>query len=942
MERAHRGFVTSGRQLVFFSLAIIAFAACTGEGVLVDAQDNPATLVRADSSGVDLNGDALPAGALARLGTLRWRHAGTVTFVAFPTDHSILTGSSDNTLRLWDRATGKEIRRFTIPNVQPAAMRAGKGLPVARLGMRPGAGQLVAALSHDGNTLAVGLNNNQIQLWDVPTGKEIRQLKGPPAGTVTFAFSPDDRILALRSGDRTIHLLETGTGNEIRLVQAKQQQGPVRLVVVNGFIVGDAGPLAIARGGRVLASAETEFDKQDPKPFVKLTNLDTGEQITRIDAMPGASAIAFDAAGKVLAYANNNSIRLRDAADGKEIREINLPGGAVTVLFAPDGKTIAARARDGTVRLFQTETGNEVHTLGNAQPMPAGNAGFLRFANNETRNMAFSPDGKMIATGNGNSVRLWDAATGKELPLVEGHRGPVSTVSISADGKTLLSRGTDGFMRSWDLTAQRERCQFSVAPNASAVAFAPDGRTAVISMPDGNLRLLDAESGKPIRQARGHVNGTAGLAFSPDGKTLASLGSLDNTIRLTNAAKGSTLRDITLPAANQDQQANVFVVGGPLQPGAGTSLAFSADGKTLIAQIAGVNSPAMVVNGAVQGGRPNATMLRLYEVATGREIGKFPLPFQRGVGAISVLPDCRVVAVENSDGTVSLWEVASGKERAVIGKPLPPVPPPPAQQAFVVAARGGPAPLSASAHTLSFSPDGTLLAFRGPDRTICICDVGTGTEVGRFHGHDGVVAALAFAADGKTLASGSADTTILLWDVASLKRDMARPAAVAAEDAKAAWAELIGDDAAKAFQALRRLAGSPAQAMPLVREHIKPAVPADPKKLERLIADLDSEEFERRSTANTELERLGDLAVPALDKTVGGPINLEARRRIEAILAKQNTGTLTADQVRIVRAVELLERIGSPESRQVLQALAQGAPGALATRQAQGVLERTR
>src|SRR5262249_44632981 len=160
--------------------------------------------------------------------------------------------------------------------------------------------------------------------------------------------------------------------------------------------------------------------------------------------------------------------------------------------------------------------------------------------------------------------------------------------------------------------------------------------------------------------------------------------------------------------------------------------------------------------------------------------------------------------------------------------------------------------------------DGALLACKGPDNTVQVWDVAAGKEIGSFKGHEGTIAALAFTPDGKRLASGSGDTTVLVWNAASLKREPPLgPLDLQAQETTELWTELIGDDGGKAWQSIRKLAAAPKQAVPLLREQVKPAVPADPKKLERLLNELGSDEFEERSAANDSLEKLGDLAVPA-------------------------------------------------------------------------------
>ncbi len=128
--------------------------------------------------------------------------------------------------------------------------------------------------------------------------------------------------------------------------------------------------------------------------------------------------------------------------------------------------------------------------------------------------------------------------------------------------------------------------------------------------------------------------------------------------------------------------------------------------------------------------------------------------------------------------------------------------------------------------------------------------------------------------------------------------------------------------------------------MPLLRERLKPAVPADPMRLAKLVADLDSDDFTIRDSANQELAKLGELAMPVLRKIMANPSTLETRRRAEVLLAKLTNGTLTPERLRVVRAVEVLEGAATPPARQALDALAHGAPGVLSTRKAQGALER--
>jgi len=191
--------------------------------------------------------------------------------------------------------------------------------------------------------------------------------------------------------------------------------------------------------------------------------------------------------------------------------------------------------------------------------------------------------------------------------------------------------------------------------------------------------------------------------------------------------------------------------------------------------------------------------------------------------------------------------------------------------------------------------------------------------------------------------SGSSDTTLLVWDKDALKAEP--PAAEATPlDAKALealWTDLASDDARKEYRALWSLVALPKQAVPLLRERLKPVGAVDGKRLNDLIAELESNQFAVRQKATDELEKLGPMAKSALEKAQKGNASLEARRRVDELLERLKiNSTPPAQTLQALRAVEVLEHIGNAEARQVLQLLAQGAPDAALTMDAKESLER--
>jgi hypothetical protein len=244
--------------------------------------------------------------------------------------------------------------------------------------------------------------------------------------------------------------------------------------------------------------------------------------------------------------------------------------------------------------------------------------------------------------------------------------------------------------------------------------------------------------------------------------------------------------------------------------------------------------------------------------------------------------------------------------------------------------------------SVAFSPDGRALVTQGPDRSVSTWDVAAGKELGRLQGHEGRINTIAFAPNGKSVASGASDTTILLWDATGLTERLEKPAVVelSAMELESLWGDLAGEDATKACQDLHRLAGAALQTVAFLRERLQPAIRVDPAKLARWIADLEDKKFAVRQEAVTELVKVGEQALPVLRELLQSKPQLETRRRCEELIDRLTSGAMTPAQLRVVRAVEALEQIGTPEARQVLRTLAVGAPGALPTREAQAALGR--
>jgi RNA polymerase sigma factor (sigma-70 family) len=897
----------------------------------------------------DRQGDPLPPGALARMGTVRLRHGGPVSFVAFlPGGKELLSAGADGMARVWDLATGREVRRFGAP---PGTQPAGPGALF---------GTSVAAVSPDGKTLALA-DGVVIRLWEVATGKAAGEIQGLDQPAAGLAFAPDGTTLAAHLSGGEVRLFAAGTHKEIR----RFNEPPA------GGLIGHIGglPVVFAPDGKTLATQSLDFGGGPAvklSPSIKLWDVATGKLTRQVrdDVSGQPSDPAFSPDGKIFAWAaGDGSVILTDAATGEERHRLKGDGPA-SFAFAPDGKRVVTwLPGDRAGAVWDVTTGKEVRRFGKvreARPrvrgggfavggMAAGGGavgvvrvgGFVKgpgFASC----LAISPDGKRLASaGDGSTVLLLDLATGQEVHTFTGHQTPVTAVRYSADGKSLTSRGADGVVRRWEAATGKEIGRAAPSEEAFGGVLSPDGRRRASFAEDGTLKVRDAATGRELCAIKSAAPGAppgaikiniAGpgmlqFSFSPDGNTLAVTGFQDPTVRLYDVTTGKEVRALGAPRKTDPPAPGggfTTLAAPPLAP------AFSPDGKLLVAG--------------------TGAALRVWEVATGRELPSIVLPKDSGPGGmafaavgLAFAPDSRSLALERSDGTVMLWELATGKLRRQYGTPVK-------AEGFAVSSGpgGGIVFLQVAAgigsgfgnpSTLAVAPDGRTIA-QARGRAVRLWDLLTGQELAEFKGHQGAVTALAFALDGKTLATGSGDTTALVWDVAA-RAGKRKPAAdLSARELGSLWEVLAGDDAARAFDAVAALAGAPQKAAPFLREHVKPAAVPDARQVEKLIADLDSDDFGTREKASAGLKKLGALAAPALKKALADNPSAEVRLVAEELLRRAGDAAAAGDDLRLCRAVEALERMGTPEACAVLKALARGAPGARVTAAAAAALER--
>ncbi len=800
----------------------------------------------ADAKGerTDLYGDPLPPGVLARVGSVCFHHGDLIYSAMFaPDGKALISGARDGTIRVWDSATGKEVRRL------PVDADVGAASPLS--------------ISRDGKTAAVGDYGGTIQVFDIPAGKRLHILQIGKKDVRSVALSPDGKTLVVGIQENaeklTISLLDSNTGRELRRLW--EHQGKVRSL-----------KLAMAADGTIICSASDRT--------LRLWDLHTGKALHRLDGHEGeVRALAFSPDGQIIVSGGHEgTIRVWSVSTGKELRRQQLVKknrhGVTALAFSPDGATLAAacseeKAREWSqIQLWDVAEWKEKRRMTSSQFAPISS-------------LAFSPDGKRLASDGGRTLYLWDVATGKELD--HERQREVTWLALARDGKVLATTSSHGVIDLWEVASGRRIRQLPGHGGSSPIVFSAGGRHLVSSDSDRTIRVWEVESGREIRRLP-HPDRFEWAAFAPGGRMLA--GTRGPVIQLWDLSMGKEVRRLTAqvcprPAGIPDWGYFPFYC-----------LKISPDGRVVAA------------------GEQYAPVSHLWDLATGKEMRRVQ-GHKPAVSGLAFSPDSRFLVTNEAygQGPLYLWDVATGRQVRQFGS---------AADAF------GP--------ELAFSPDGRTLVAGRRSKVLPAYEVATGQVRHTFEGHQGEVLDAAFSADGTILVTTSWDSTALVWDLAGRlqQRKLSRA------ELEARWAALAGTDAARAYQAIRALAGSPTEAVAFLSERLPPIMPADPKQMKSLLADLGSGEFARRQSAAAELERLGFKAEPALRQTLADEPNLEARRRIESLLAKLDK----RETLRIIRAIEALELIATDSARRHLRALAAGAAAARLTQEASAAVER--
>jgi WD40 repeat protein len=618
-----------------------------------------------------------------------------VSDVAFsPDGRYVLTGSNDTTIKLWDAATGREIKTFS-----------GHKDPV-----------LSVAFSPDGR-FALSGSMEEVKLWDVNTGREIRTFAGRGVGRLqnAVAYSPDGRYIWFRSEPESnaLDLRDVSTGEKIRKFTGHKY--PV-------------GSVVFSSDGRYALSAS--YDKT-----IKLWDMYTGQEIRTFSGHSGSiKSISLSPDGRyALSASSDKIVKLWDVNTGQELREFRDPPGVVKgICWSPDSKAFLIASgvdagntskKDYPLILRDANTGEIIRKfLGHSSAIAA---------------VKITPDGQYAVSCASFHIKMWELATGKEIRSLAGLATQISSVNVSVDGlhaasvsaygsttmlwelatgkairrsrhggavspdnKYIADRDEDGQIKLWELATGKEIVSFnSKSDSEYPVIFSPNGHRLLTrsfkSKPsdDGQRvvwsecfqRILDVQSGKEILTFRGHSTVVHAAAFSLDGNFVLSAAMDEGMMKLWDASTGQAIRQFSLPK-------NVLPGGFVANSYVG-AMAFSRNGRY-----------------AASGGADNKDRqgshypVTLWNVSTGEKIKAFS-GHTAFISSVDFSPDGRQIVSASSDGEMKLWDVASGQATRTLS----------GHKGYI--------------QTVRFTPDGRYIVSGGLDSSTRIWDGATGKEL---------------------------------------------------------------------------------------------------------------------------------------------------------------------------------------------------------------------
>jgi WD40 repeat protein len=556
-------------------------------------------------------------------------HIKPVTACAFsPDGRTILSGSDDGNLRLWDPSSGQTLHIMETHS----------------------AGVLTCAFSPDGKIITCTTFEGLLLLWDSQTGQSKGSIKGPINSLYGFSFSPDWSLI-VSNGINSLQVWEVVSGRTLWNVKYQTKN----LVYTSAF----------SPDGRKIAYADIYMDEA-----LQIREASTGQLLNTLEGHEGPIyRCAFSPNGRLIATTSrDNSIRIWEVNTGSLLHSMAGDRNMGACGFSPNGRFLAGSFWGNSLRIYDSLSGQPVNIL-------EGHTGEVKACN-------FSPDGHfMVSASNDATLRIWDITQHQAEATLEGREeGGVKKCLFTIDGKSILSSGT-GFFRSslnaWDSEKGASlpsitRKENSLYSRIEAWAISPDGHWVISSYLDNILHVWEAATGETVRSLKGKTNNIHSCAFSPDGN-LAVSGSADGTLIIWDLRTG--LSHLALKGHKG------WIWDCAFSPDGRLVLSASADGalgiwsastgwlkRALIGHIAGVKACAFSPDGIFIASASSDKTVRIWHTSNGRLLHTLE-GHTEGVNTCAFTFDGRLLISAGEDKMVYVWEPSKGTQLAQL--PLP-------------------------------------------------------------------------------------------------------------------------------------------------------------------------------------------------------------------------------------------------------------------------------
>jgi WD40 repeat protein len=950
----------------------------------------------AQSPRLDRLGEPLPAGAKARLGSLRYQHNRLVYSFTPSPDGRLLGVVCPGDVCFVEAATGRPLTRVrTPPHTFHSLAFSGDGRQFALVGYREG----------------LIFSQAIVLLGEVATGAVLQQFEVAVTGPYPRPqLSRDGRFLVLWASHQKAMAVVWDTHTRREAWRAE-----------TAFRFPDTTiPCLLAPDGRLLAGAQRD-------DTIKLWDALSGREVHRLAGGPSpVRALAFAPDGRTLAVGGygppnwlgevETTVHLFDVGTGQLRHRLSDPiMSAVSLEFAPDGNSLLLRSADQTLVLWDVRTGQPLVRLPSS-------------ASHRARAAAFAPDGRTLAwveetcpagrqlstvlletwlpRGPFPTIRLWDIAAGEELRRWKT-QCEVSVLKFAADGRTLVAAGSSAL--AFDVDTGHRLPRFAGPLSALRwLEYAPDGKSLAAIDDERGLYLWDAAEGRqrPLEDAA-DVEGLEEARFAAGGELLIAQ-EITGTFRIWDCAHGKLRRQFRVPERdglrchwsadgrtlavfdNRGETVQLWdVIAGrpgatwPAHKGGVRHCLFSPDGRTLVTS-------------------GNDQTAAVWTCPAGKELVRLPCP--GGWSNTSVSDDSRFLALDAStrlwlwdreqqaflweqpdvgysvgfsaDGktlvtshsyAVSLRDTATGEELyrfdrsdgnfssisllprmrgRLLGHTQDTVHDLAANRPLLEAVRYLPGMRTDPTDPIALSPDGRTVAVGG--LKVAVADVEQGKPLGWLPAHKRLTTVLAFSPDGRTLATGGTDGTVLLWDVSGLQDGWpAQLVAYSVGELATLW-DRLGDAPPPSErpplareQAMQQLVAAPRQAVPFLAGKLKTELVPNAGRVRGLIAQLNADDFDKREEATRELAKLGRIAGPGLKEVLAGDAPPETKRRIRELLDAHDMSEREPRGMCQGRAaVCILEMLGSGPARRALEEIAHGPNGSWLNQDAADALQR--